>query len=119
MFELVIALGVFLGLIGFVLAGRYWDALLLLRWGWTLMAVGLVVGVPTGVVYHIKLLRLLAQKKAPTKGWWIDPRPLHRYLSDAEVRRCVPWFYVGGVGFVLCVGGCICLLMALASGWFG
>ena len=119
MFELFIALGVFIALVGFVLAGRYWDALLLLRWGWTLLALGLGLGVPTGFIYHVKLLRFLRRRDAPTKGWWIDPRPLHQYLSSEELKNCVPWFYIGGAGFVLCVGGCICLLLALLSGWFG
>ncbi|MBJ79786.1 MAG: hypothetical protein CMH60_00550 [Myxococcales bacterium] len=118
MFELLLAFGVFAGLVGLVLAGQYWDALTLLKSGWALMGFGLLLGVPTGVIYHIKLFRLLAEKQAPTKGWWLDPRPLHQYLTAEEVRRCVPWFYAGGAGFGFCVLGCLCLLVALASGWF-
>jgi hypothetical protein len=77
-----------------------------------LLALGLVVGVPTGLQYHVALRReLLARGPLPPR-WWVRPTAFHADLDDDQRSGVLPWFYVGGVGFVLTAGGCVVLGIA-------
>jgi hypothetical protein len=77
----------------------------LLPFGFAGIALGLLLGVPTGFVYHVKLrAALLAQGDLPRR-WWVRPFELHERLAEPELRRMRPWFMLGGAGFLLCVLG--------------
>src|SRR5262245_6998957 len=70
----------------------------------TLLA-GLLLGLSTGLWYHVVLYRLVSARLALPPTWWLFPATLHRHLTDGERRRIRPWYRLGGLGFVLCVVG--------------
>ena len=69
------------------------------------LLLGLVVGVPTGLWYHVVLYRIVSAKIAVPRKWWLSPSGLHVHLTDAEQRRIRLWYRLGGIGFVLSVLG--------------
>ena len=103
--EVTLVLGalVLAGLVG--LAGAIFTPFLVVMAGVAILALGLLVGVPTGFWYHALLYRLVSAKQPLPRRWWLSPTDLHPRLTDAERRRLTPWFRIGGVGFVLCVLG--------------
>jgi len=96
--------------------------LVFVPWPWLLQAgalvtaLGLALGLPPGLVYHVRLRQALLRRGALPRRWWVEPARYHREL-DAEGRgRVLPWFVAGGVGFVVVVLGCgLVLLGALGS----
>jgi hypothetical protein len=70
--------------------------------GVTLVVLGIVVGVPAGIVYHLRLYRALH----PASGWWLHPTALHTQLSDAQRTGVMRWFRVGALSFILAIVGC-------------
>ena len=68
-------------------------------------AVGLILGVPTGVYYHVALYRCLTPRGVLPARWWWNPTKYHRYLTIDEQRLVMRWFYAGGAGFGLVVLG--------------
>ena len=86
--------------------------------GLTTLSVGLLLGVPTGLWYHVVLYRFVASRVPVPSTWWLSPANLHRHLTDAEERHIRPWYRVGGVGFVLCVaGGAVAIAGLLLGTW--
>ena len=75
-----------------------------------LVAGGLALGVPTGLVYHVALARALAGR-LPVR-WWLSPTGLHPLLDDAGRRRVLPWFTLGAVGAGLALLGCLAVGIA-------
>jgi hypothetical protein len=71
-----------------------------------LMAAGLVLGVPAGAYYHIKLYRCLAARGRVPDGFLWHPTRYHASLQPAERRLVLPWFVAGGTGFMLILLGC-------------
>ena len=90
-----------------------WD--LLFQVGNWLVWVGLVVGVPTGLVYHVLLHRALAPRDELPRGWIWRPLDLHDRLQPRERRRVLPWCYVGGAGFGVIMLGFLALLLSVAA----
>jgi len=78
-----------------------------------LMALGIVVGVPTGLWYHVMLYRIVAAKVPVPGRWWLAPTALHVHLTDAETRRIRLWYRLGGIGFVLSIAGGLSAIAAL------
>jgi hypothetical protein len=76
------------------------------------VALGLAVGVPAGVGYHIALHRALAPLDALDPGWWWRPTRYHARIPAAERRRVMAWFTVGAAGFLVAVTGCALVLVA-------
>jgi hypothetical protein len=92
-----------------------WTALLQL--GLLAVGLGLALGLPTSLVYHLKLARLLAARGELPPRWWLSPTRLHGRLRGAERRGVLRWFYAGGAGFVLTLAGCAATLAgALLAG---
>ena len=91
------------GVIGIV--GPSLGATVIIELGLGMLLVGLVVGLMTGFWYHVVLYRTLASRMRVPPKWWLAPSRLHEYLSDAERDRVRPWYRIGGLGFLLCVGG--------------
>jgi len=73
--------------------------------GLAAIALGLVVGVSTGLWYHVMLHRILSARMPLPGRWWLSPSRLHPHLTSGEWRRITPWYRLGGIGFVLCVAG--------------
>jgi hypothetical protein len=69
-------------------------------------AAGLLVGVPTGLWYHLKLHACLRVQGPLPARWWVRPVALHRRLAPEQRPVVLLWFYAGGAGFALCVLGC-------------
>jgi hypothetical protein len=78
-----------------------------------IMVLGLVVGVPTGLWYHVVLYRLVAAKAPVPRRWWVSPAALHVHLTDEEERSIRFWFRLGGIGFVLSMVGGLAAIAAL------
>lgn len=88
----------------------------LLEAGALLTALGLLVGLPPALVYHLRLRAALLRQDALARRWWVEPARLHRHLGPADRRRVLPWFVAGAAGFVVVVVGCaLVLLGALGS----
>lgn len=69
-------------------------------------SVGLLLGVPAGFWYHVKLHACLRRRGPLTPGWWLRPVALHEQLSAVDRPTVLLWFYLGGAGFMLSVLGC-------------
>lgn len=71
---------------------------------WVTVA-GFVVGVPTGLMYHVRLYQALNPRGELPRGWLWQPIPLNARLRPGERRRVLVWCYIGGLGFaIICVG---------------
>ncbi len=91
---------------------------LLLEGGAALAAFGLLIGVPTGLAYHLKLRACLLERAALPARWWLAPVRLHARLDTHARRRVLPWFYAGGLGFLITTLGLVLALLSL-PGCFG
>ncbi len=100
---LVLATIVAVGLLGFlttIITPRLMTTI-----GFVTLALGLLVGMPTGFWYHVLLYRVLTPRMTLPPKWWWAPVDLHRHLTEQEMARLKPWFTIGGVGFVLSIVG--------------
>jgi len=78
---------------------------------WFVLA-GLVVGVPTGFVYHVRLFRVLRPRGQLPRGWYWRPLRFNSRLRLEERAGVMAWCYIGGFGFVvICIG-----LVMMAAG---
>jgi hypothetical protein len=103
-YELLIALGVFVGLGGLVLLTLVPP--LTLAWiSVSFTALGFLVGVPTGTYYHVVLRRELLQSGSLPAGWYWHPTRYHAQLEPSALARVMRWFLVGAFGFLLTVTG--------------
>jgi len=100
---IVVALVVLLAGGGLLLPLLPWSSVLQL--GVLGVALGLGLGIPTSLVYHVKLARVLGARGELPSRWWLSPTRLHRRLRGAERRSVLRWFYAGGAGFVLTLAG--------------
>lgn len=115
MLELAVVFGVALVLIVVAAGGGFPYAGLLLGAGAVTVALGLLVGVAAGIVYHAVLFRALAPTGALPPGWWWRPTILHPRLTPAQRRRVLPWFYAGAAGFLVTLAGCAVVLVAILT----
>jgi len=118
MLELLLVLT---GLIGFVLLGYLTLVVtpgIMVEFGLWVLAAGLVIGIPTGLWYHVVLYRTLARHITLPKGWWRRPAELHPRLTTDEFRPILPWFVSGAIGFVLCVIGGVAAIAGLSIARF-
>ena len=105
--ELGIVLGLLVALVGgaAILTYTPWDWLF--GGGLALVGLGLLVGVPTGVWYHVRLYRAVRAKRAVPARWWVRPDKLHKELTDEERAVVMRPFYAGAAGFVISMLGCV------------
>ena len=71
------------------------------------VAAGLLLGVPTGFWYHVRLRSCLAARGELPERWWLRPTALHDRLRPEDRTRVLPWFAAGGAGFLITVLGCV------------
>ncbi len=106
MFEILLVIG---GLFGLTIIGILTIVVtpeFMVEFGFSVLAVGLLIGLPTGCWYHVVLYRELTGGGPLPSRWWRSPVEWHGRLAPAAFRRVQPWFIGGAVGFVLCcVGG--------------
>ena len=80
-----------------------------------LSALGCLVGVPCGALYHVVLRReLLLAGPLPT-GWIWHPTRHHVLLAPAGRARIWPWFMLGALGFLLVMVGAGLATLTLAT----
>ncbi len=113
MLEFLLVLSL-LGCVSVALVVVYW-----VPWAWLWVlgvvasGVGLLVGVPAALRYHVVLHRVLSARGALPRGWWVSPQKLHPVLREEERGRVLPWWWLGGAGFVLVICGAGLLAFAL------
>lgn len=90
-----------LGLLGPLVPVTWW-----LAGGALCAALGLALGVPTGLWYHVRLRACLAARDELPRRWWLRPVSLHGRLRAEERSGVLRWFFVGGLGFVFTLLGC-------------
>ena len=115
MIEIAAAFGIVLVLLLVVLAGGFAYADLLLYAGACVTALGLIIGVAAGIVYHVALFRALSPLGILRPGWWWRPTILHGYLSPELRRRVMPWFHAGAAGFLVALAGCAVVFAAIVT----
>ena len=90
----------------------------LLQASWTCAVLGLVLGLPTGFWYHVKLRSALRRAGELTARWWLQPVAHHVHLTADERPGVMFWFTIGGAGFGLTMLGCLGVGAAvLLEGW--
>jgi len=86
--------------------------------GLVLTAVGLLLGTPTGLMYHVVLHRVLRTRGTVPERWWLNPVRHHEGLSPEEMASFSLWFKLGAVGFLLAVVGCVLALAGFVRSFF-
>ena len=105
MLEMMLALG----LLGFVSAALW--VFFWLPWAWLVVLgglasfVGMVVGIPAALRYHLLLYRALRVRGQVPAGWWVSPQKLHATLDEPQRARVLPWWWLGGAGFMFVIAG--------------
>ena len=86
---------------------------LLVQGGAALAVVGLGVGLPTGVAYHVRLRRELERCGHLVARWWLHPTAHHRHLDDHGQRAIRSMFRMGGAGCGLVFLGCFVVVIGV------
>ena len=67
--------------------------------------VGFLVGVPTGLVYPVRLHQVLSPRGELPRGWFWRPLRFNSRLRTEERASVMTWCYIGGLGFgIICLG---------------
>ncbi len=109
MIESLLVLAAVALLAGVGLVAPLLPAALIVQAGAALAAAGALFGLPTGFWYHVRLRAVLLRRGALPGRWWIRPVALHGRIPDEERASVLLWFYLGGLGFVAIVLGCIAI----------
>jgi len=64
---------------------------IMIEFGLWILVGGLLIGIPSGVWYHVVLYRALKRRMPPPAGWWRRPVELHARLTPVEFRPVRPW----------------------------
>lgn len=107
------------GLVGVAVLGFITKAstpLIMIEFGLWILAGGLLIGIPSGLWYHVALYRALKRLMPLPSGWWRAPVKLHHRLTPSEFRPVRPWFVAGAAGFVLCCVGGMAAIAGLSVG---
>lgn len=88
---------------------------MLLQLGAMLAAGGLLLGVPAGVLYHVRLRSALLRHRVLPERWWISPLSHHDLLPEPELRNVLPACYVGAAGFAVTAAGCALGVLAVLA----
>ena len=87
----------------------------LLELGALLSATGLAVGVPAGILYHVRLRAALVRHDVLPARWWVSPLSHHTLLPEPELRSVMPPCYVGAAGFAVTAAGCALGVLAVLA----
>ena len=111
--EILLVAGIIVLLVATSMIGVTLSWMTILVAGVGLVAVGAVLGVPTGFYYHVKLHQALAPRGELPPRWWWSPVRYHAHLREDERSGVLLWFYLGGAGFAVMVLGCLVTLMGV------
>jgi hypothetical protein len=75
------------------------------------MALGLALGVPAGLLYHLKLYRYLAKRGKVSRSFLWHPTRYHAALEPEELRRVMPSFITGALCFGLILLGSVIFML--------
>ncbi len=108
-----------LAALGALLAVAHLHWLVLFQLGAALVAAGMALGVPAGLLYHLRLREGLLRSGDLPALWWVHPVHHHPRLDERGLRAIRPSFYAGAAGFGVAALGCLVAgLGALgALGW--
>ncbi|MEL6195602.1 MAG: hypothetical protein AAFZ38_04595 [Myxococcota bacterium] len=111
--EALIAIAIVASLLAISLANVWLSIADVLRISWWFIGLGMLVGTPSGVVYHIALYRALKAHRIHAPDWWWNPTRHHRsFPHRLSLGVRIP-FYAGAFGAGLSFLGCAGLLLAL------
>ena len=113
---LVLVSLVVVAVIGFI--AKLMTPLIMIEFGLWILAGGLLIGIPSGLWYHVVLYRAVKKRMTLPRWWWRRPVELHARLTPLEFRPVRPWFVAGAAGFVLCCVGGIAAIAGLSIGQF-
>ena len=109
----VVAGVVLLGTLAFLVASL---APLTLVWlAAAVVGVGCLIGVPTGIAYHLVLRRELLRLGPLPPGWLWSPTKHHDRLDSAGIRRVRPWLWSGGASFLVIMLGLALMTLTLVT----
>ena len=91
----------------------YFSGTIILAAGITFIVIGLILGVPIGVYYHLLLFQRIKLLGRELKGWWISPHRYHESLPEKERRILSRWFWIGAVFFNITMIGCELVFIGL------
>src|ERR1700756_3410606 len=81
--------------------------------GLLMLLVGLAEGLPTGFWYHVVLRRILVERGALPRRWWIHPTRHHEHRSPESPRAIRLWSVLGGIGYAIAVAGGLSAILGL------
>ncbi|HEX6245067.1 MAG TPA: hypothetical protein VFZ61_29300 [Polyangiales bacterium] len=79
------------------------------------VGVGCLIGIPTGIAYHLVLRRELLRLGPLPAGWIWHPTQLHAQLDAKGIDRVRPWLWSGGASFLLIMLGLALLTLTLVT----
>lgn len=113
MLEVGIALGVVALFVVVVVTAAAVPVLSLMWFGGATIVVGMVLGLPAAVGYHVAMHKGLAASRVAARRWWWSPVRYHAQLDARSHRRVMPWFVAGVLGAGLAFAGCAIVVICL------
>jgi len=77
------------------------------------LSCGALLGLPFGLLYHLRLREELRRAGDLPRRWYVHPTQFHERLSDAALARVWPSFRLGALGFGLMMLGCALATLTL------
>ncbi|MBI5507601.1 MAG: hypothetical protein HY903_02495 [Deltaproteobacteria bacterium] len=77
--------------------------------------IGLLVSIPGGLVYHVRLRQALAAGGAVPRRWWLHPTDHHKALAPDLWRKVRPSFVAGAAGFGVFLLGALLIVWGAAK----
>jgi hypothetical protein len=111
--ELVLVLGI-VALLGGLSAVAVVDFYSVVAFGAVVCAAGFAFGIPSAVVYHVRLYRALAPRGALPASWYWNAVAYNHALTSVERARVLPWCYAGIAGFVVVILGMLPVAVKVA-----
>lgn len=75
--------------------------------GGAMIAIGLAIAVPTGLIWHVRLHQVLSPLGLLERGWIWKPVAHNERLPEECRREVLAWCYAGAFGFGVFVLGAI------------
>lgn len=106
MLEIFLVVGSVVALVAGAVVVAFVPGEMVLLAGAAIVALGLTLGIPTGLVYHVVLGQVLSREGPAPERWWWHPLHHHAELAPADLDRVLPWCYAGAAGFGFIMLGC-------------
>lgn len=86
---------------------------LMVELGFFGLGFGLLVGIPSGLWYHVELYRALTAKLQVPSRWWLSPTDYHLQLAHHELTKIRPWYLLGASAFTIALAGGLTAMIGL------